>query len=268
MNTRRNKMPALDFGSSSEGSEPEAWESNAMKLSKQNEEKEMAEQKKRDEEEAARNREKIRKRERDKFTTGAPELSETAKARLDEKRRYEQNIVAASNMLRDDDSSSDVDGKPTKKSNTGNKNKGQGNLRDYTLEDDFMGGEATKDLSSGSKSIEEMDPVSIEQFDTFANAIVKKLVSTYKNDNDVLYMHCLKRIVEGALSPLYHEDAKELSDVCARISAEMYRKEAEKKKKKGKAQKGGSHATGKSQVYVGGRDAKYQKVDDDYDDFI
>lgn len=261
-------MPALDFGSSSEGSEPEAWESNAMKLSKQNEEKEIAEQKRRAEEEAARNREKIRKRERDSFTTGAPELSETAKARLDEKRRYEQNIVAASNMLCDNDSSDDEGGKGPKNPANGDKKKNDGQLRDYTLEDNFMGGEIAEGVSSGPQSIEEMSPASIEQFDAFADAIVKKLVSTYKNDNDVLYMHCLKRIVEGALSPLYHEDAKELSDVCARISVEMYRKEAEKKKKKGKAQKGGSHATGKSQVYVGGRDAKYQKVDDDYEDFI
>lgn len=260
-------MPALDFGSSSEGSEPEAWESNAIKLSKQNEEKEKAEQKKRAEEEAAKNREKIRKRERDSFTTGAPELSAAAKARLDEKRRYEQNIVAASNMLHDDDSSDD-NGKAVKKPVAGDKKKEKGQMRDYTLEDDFMGGDAATYASSESKTIEQMDPTSIEQFDTFADAIVQKLVSTHKNDNDVLYMHCLKRIVEGALSPLYHEDAKELSDVCARISAEMYRKEAEKKKKKGKPQKGGSQATGKSQVYVGGRDAKYQKVDDDYDDFI
>lgn len=262
-------MPALDFGSSSEGSEPEAWESNAIKLSKQNEEKEMAEKKRRAEEEAARNRERIRKRERDNFTTGAPELSEAAKARLDEKRRYEQNIVAASNMLRDDDSSDDDDnGKVTKKPTTGDKKKEKGQMRDYTLEDDFMGGDPATCVSVGPKTIEQMDPTTIEQFDMFADAIIKKIVSTYKNDNDVLYMHCLKRIIEGVLSPLYHEDAKELSDVCARISVEMYRKEADKKKKKGKAQKGGTHASGKSQVYVGGRDAKYQKVDDDYDDFI
>lgn len=227
-------MPDLDFGPSSEGSEAEAWESNANKLSKQKEEKEQAEKRHQKEEEAARNREKLRKRTRENFTGDVPELSETAKQRLDEKRRCEQNIIAASNMLQDDSSDGEkASGAVKKKAAT---------LRDYTIEDEFMGGDdgAVVGTTQGSKSIEQMEPKTIEQFDAFADAIVTKLVSTYQNDNDVLYMHCLKRIVEGALSPLYHEDAKELSDVCARISAEMYRKEAEKKKKKGKAQKGGS----------------------------
>ena len=69
--------------------------------------------------------------------------------------------------------------------------------------------------------------------------MIELIVATHKRgngqDNDVLYMAMLKRIVRGVLKPLFQEDAKELADVCAQVANEQIA--ASKKIVKGKPRK-------------------------------
>lgn len=252
-------MPELDFGSSSEssdGSGGDSWAKNAELLSKKKQQKAAEEQKRQDEQALAERRRNLRNREREVFSgTAAMDVGEGSQ-RVAARQRAEQSIDAAKRML---DDSSESDDQATKKG-------AQLQTGARSLEDEFMHVEGAEKVVKSVKSIDDLPAETANDFDRLADRIVEKLRSTLKRtareDNDVLYVACLKRIITGVVEPLYPEDVKELSDVCARISAEMYRREQEKKKKK--------KGSGKPQIYVGGSSSGHQKYDDvcGYDDFI
>ncbi|TNJ27036.1 Translation initiation factor eIF3 subunit [Giardia muris] len=252
-------MPELDFGSSSEGSEGsggDSWAKNAERLSKKKQQQAAEEQKRQDEQALAERRRNLRNREREVFSGSTPMDTGEGSHRVAARQRAEQSIDAAKRML---DDSSESEESATKKAN-----KDQPGIR--SLEDDFMHVEGAEKTMKSLKSIDDLPAETANDFDRLADRVVEKLRSTLKRtareDNDVLYMACLKRIITGAVEPLYPEDVKELSDVCARISAEMYRREQDKKKKK--------KGSGKPQIYVGGSSSGHQKYDNacGYDDFI
>lgn len=259
-------MPALDFDSTSNSENEgdlEDWEIAAAQRKKEREAQKAAEEAKAEETNTQKARDQLRNRDREHYdgSDDGADLTADAKARMNRRMREQQSIDAARNMFKgaSDDSDNEAD-----------KARGRGVARDYTVENEFMKADGNFQSAAGA-SIEGLQPQTIEQFETLADKIVLKMVSTLQRtkggDNDVLYMAMFKRIIEGALGPMYPEDAKELSAVCARISADKSREEAAKKKKKFQAAKAGSKSN-KPQLNVGGSATKFHKYDADDSDFI
>lgn len=263
-------MAPIDFSSSgSDDSAGEDWE-QAGKQRKE-EQKKAAEAKAaaEAEREAEKRREQLRHRDRQQFD-GEVEMTAEAEARAARRLREQQTIKQAVDFMHESSDSSDAGKGGKGDKGADGKGAASGPRRDYTVEDEFMAApEAAAALAARGGVIDAMEPVTIQDFEKLGDLIAEKVVSTLsrtaRNDNDALYMSMLKRIVEGALVPMYPEDAKEIAAVCNSIAAAKLREEA-KKKKKGVPQKAGTKST-KPQLNVGGSSSKYGKYDLE-DDFI
>lgn len=110
------------------------------------------------------------------------------------------------------------------------------------MEDEFFaGGNKPKEEAKPAEKAEQPMklPVSVTDFEKYGDKMIEQIVATHKRENghgnDALYMAMLKRIVRGVLKPMFVEDAKELSDVCAQVANELIA--ASKRNVKGKAKK-------------------------------
>ncbi|CAL5991003.1 Translation_initiation factor eIF3 subunit [Hexamita inflata] len=172
------------------------------------------------------NQEELRNRSRETCNVEI-ELDEEARIRLERRKREEQNVRLAQKFMQDSDSEDEKAEKGQKKSIK----------RNYDLENEFFAVEKKKEVEGEEK--EEKMPTTQADFEKFADSLITKITSTHKRgqkqDNDVLYMMMLKRLVRGVLKPLYLEDAKELADVCAQVANEQIG--ANKASKKGVAKK-------------------------------
>lgn len=109
------------------------------------------------------------------------------------------------------------------------------------MEDDFFaGGNKPKPKEEAKSSEQPMKlPVSVTDFEKYGDKMIEMIVATHKRENgqgnDAMYMAMLKRIVRGVLKPMFVEDAKELSDVCAQVANELIA--ASKRSTKGRPKK-------------------------------
>ena len=155
----------------------------------------------------------MRNRKRE-TTNQTVELDDEALERLERKNREAQTAKLANNFMNDSEDSSEEHERRKQKNKI---------CRNYEMEDDFFaGGNKPKEADKASEKSAEQPmklPVSVTDFEKYGDKMIEMIVATHKRENgqgnDALYMSMLKRIVRGVLKPMFVEDAKELSDVCA-----------------------------------------------------
>ena len=216
------------------GSQKQDWEQAAEKAAQQQQKEQEEQQREKEEAERIAAEQALRNRKRE-MTNQTVELDEEAVERLQRKQREAQTAKLVNNFMNDSDDDSSAEHERRKQQNKISRN--------YELEDEFFaGGQKPKEEPKAEQSIKSEPmklPKTLTEFEKYGDEMIEKIVATHKRENgqgnDALYMAMLKRIVRGVLKPMFVEDAKELSDVCAQIANELIA--SSKRNVKGKAKK-------------------------------
>ena len=215
----------------SSGNQKQDWEQAADQAAEQLKQEQEKQQQEKEEAERLAAEQALRNRKRE-TTNQTVELDEEAIERLELKKREAQNAKLANNFMHDSEDSDEIHERRKQQNKV---------RRNYDMEEEFLGGgEKPKPAEAAKPSEQPMKlPVSVTDFEKYGDKMIEQIVATHKRENgqgnDALYMAMLKRIVRGVLKPMFVEDAKELSDVCAQVANELIA--ASKRTTKGRAKK-------------------------------